>query len=93
MDALAEMRNLVDRHVGGRTRIRRLTLGLTFQELADEVGMTVVELQRFEQGFDRIDAKTLLRIAKVFDISAAWFFESFFVDDGEERNSSYVQST
>jgi transcriptional regulator with XRE-family HTH domain len=74
MEAVAVRRNPIDKRVGGRVRMKRIALGLTLQELVDEVGVTVVELQRFEAGFDRIDAKILLRLSKALAVTPAFFF-------------------
>ena len=67
--------NPIDKHVGGRVGMKRIALGLTAQELANVVGITVDQLQKFETGSTRIDAGLLLKITKAMSVSPAFFFE------------------
>jgi hypothetical protein len=56
--------NPVDKHVGGRVGMKRIALGLAARELANAVGITVDQLQKFETGSTRIDTGLLLKITK-----------------------------
>lgn len=55
--------------------MRRRLLGLTQQALADALGLTFQQVQKYERGANRISASKLYEIACVFDAPVAYFFE------------------
>lgn len=67
--------NAIDDYVGSRVKLRRRTLGLSQQALADEIGVTFQQLQKYEGGANRISASRLYRLAQALDIPLNWFFE------------------
>lgn len=80
--------HLVDVHVGGRVRMRRKALGLSQTQLADSVGITFQQLQKYERGTNRVSASKLYGMAVTLQTSVAWFFEGMpplETDDGDRR--------
>lgn len=67
--------DLADRHVGSRIRLRRLTLGLTQQQLAERVGITFQQIQKYESGVNRLRAGRLYELAGEMGVRTGWFFE------------------
>lgn len=65
----------VDRHIGSRVRTRRVTLGMSQEKLADALGLTFQQVQKYEKGANRIGASRLLHIASILDVSIEFFFE------------------
>ena len=65
----------VDRHVGARMRHRRVTLGLTQQQMADLIGVTYQQAHKYEKGINRIAAGRLYSIAKALGVDVGYFFE------------------
>lgn len=66
----------VDVHVGARVRLLRKRLGVTQQALADAIGLTFQQVQKYERGQNRISASVLHRIARALsNAEIAWFFE------------------
>jgi DNA-binding XRE family transcriptional regulator len=39
--------NLIDKHVGGRLRMRRMMLDMSQEKLADAFGITVQQVQKY----------------------------------------------
>ncbi len=64
-----------DRHVGARIRERRITLGLSQQQLAQLIGVTYQQAHKYERGLNRISAGRLYDIARVLSVPISWFFE------------------
>jgi transcriptional regulator with XRE-family HTH domain len=64
----------VDEEVGRRVRSRRLEQGLSQTELADQIGVTFQQVQKYETGTNRIGASRLERIAKTLGVSIPFFF-------------------
>ena len=67
--------NQVDRHIGSRVRARRLMLGMSQEKLADALGLTFQQVQKYEKGVNRIGASRLLHIAGILDVRIEFFFE------------------
>jgi len=67
--------NSVDSHVGSRVRLRRLELGLSQEKLADQLGITFQQVQKYERGTNRIGASRLHQIAIVLQAPITYFFE------------------
>jgi transcriptional regulator with XRE-family HTH domain len=74
--------HLVDIHVGARIRMRRKSMGLSQTQLADSVGITFQQLQKYERGSNRVSASKLYGMAVTLQTSVAWFFEGMTVLDG-----------
>jgi transcriptional regulator with XRE-family HTH domain len=73
--------HLVDIHVGARIRMRRKSMGLSQTQLADSVGITFQQLQKYERGANRVSASKLYGMAVTLQTSVAWFFEGMSVLD------------
>ncbi len=65
----------VDRHVARRMRERRITLGLTQQQVAEWIGVTYQQAHKYEKGENRISVGRLRRIAVALGVAPAHFFE------------------
>ena len=65
----------VDVHVGVRARMRRTLLGMTQTDLADALGLTFQQVQKYESGKNRISASRLCDLCRVLDVSINYFFE------------------
>lgn len=52
----------IDRHIGARIRARRLALGVSQQRIAEDVGVTFQQIQKYETGANRVSASTLYRL-------------------------------
>jgi transcriptional regulator with XRE-family HTH domain len=70
----------VDRHVGARIRLRRRLMRLSQERLADALRVTYQQLQKYEQGANRVSASKLHEIAVRLQVPVGWFFEG--LDDG-----------
>jgi transcriptional regulator with XRE-family HTH domain len=64
-----------DKHVGQRVRMRRLMLGLSQTDLADTLGLTFQQVQKYEKGTNRISASRLQRISEILQVPVEFFFE------------------
>ena len=89
--------NPIDKHVGGKVRMRRMLLGMSQEKLGDALGLTFQQVQKYEKGTNRIGASRLQQISKALNVSAAFFFEGIPVADdtsltgfAEESASAYV---
>jgi transcriptional regulator with XRE-family HTH domain len=67
--------NPVDVAVGARIRARRNVLGMSQERLADAVGVTFQQIQKYERGTNRVSASRLSQIAEALEVSPAWLFQ------------------
>ena len=67
--------NVVDIHVGGRVRMRRKMLGISQETLADALGLTFQQVQKYERGANRVSASKLYEIAKTLQVPVSFFFD------------------
>lgn len=67
--------NAVDRRLGQRVRTRRLEIGMSQEKLADLLGVTFQQVQKYEKGINRIAASRLFDIAAALDMPISAFFE------------------
>lgn len=59
-------------------------MGLSQTQLADSVGITFQQLQKYERGTNRVSASKLYGMAVTLQTSVAWFFEGMPLEaDGE----------
>lgn len=65
----------IDRHIGARIRLRRVMLGVSQEKLAEGLGISFQQIQKYEKGFNRVGASRLLHIAAILDIPINFFFE------------------
>ena len=67
----------VDRHVGRRVQEKRLNLGLTQTALANAVGVSFQQVQKYEKGTNRVSASKLFEIAEFMREEIAFFFDGY----------------
>lgn len=70
----ARRADLRDAEVGRRVRSRRLECRLSQTELADRIGVTFQQVQKYEKGVNRIGAGRLQRIAEALEVPISFFF-------------------
>jgi transcriptional regulator with XRE-family HTH domain len=69
--------NQLDHHLGGRLRLRRSALGMSQEKLADAVGLTFQQVQKYERGANRISASRLFEFAKILGVGTDFFYEQY----------------
>jgi transcriptional regulator with XRE-family HTH domain len=69
------MAHPVDVHVGKRIRHRRWLVGMTQQQLAEQVGIKFQQIQKYETGMNRVSASRLWDISESLSVPVSFFFE------------------
>jgi transcriptional regulator with XRE-family HTH domain len=62
--------------VGAKVRVRRIEQRMSQVELAQNLGVTFQQIQKYEKGVNRIAGTRLQKIAEVLDIPVSHFLES-----------------
>ncbi|MDQ8700595.1 helix-turn-helix transcriptional regulator [Hyphomicrobium sp. LHD-15] len=68
--------NEIDVLVGQRVRVRRIMNGLSQQGLAEKVGISFQQVQKYENGLNRISASKLHQIAEALNAPVHIFFQT-----------------
>jgi transcriptional regulator with XRE-family HTH domain len=67
--------NPIDVHVGARIRLRRTLLGISQVALAEAIGLTFQQVQKYEKGVNRVSSSRLVVLANALDVSIPYFFD------------------
>ena len=73
--------NPVDVHVGRQLRLLRKGKGLTQAQLADAIGVTFQQVQKYERGSNRLSASKLFDAGKALGASPTAFFQDLLDRD------------
>jgi transcriptional regulator with XRE-family HTH domain len=65
-----------DSDIGKRVREQRLAKGMSQMQLAKHLGVTFQQIQKYENGMNRIGSGRLQRIAEALNVSVAHFFQN-----------------
>lgn len=76
----------VDVFVGAQLKALRKSAGMSQTELANQVGVTFQQIQKYERGSNRIGASRLWSFCRAFDVKPGRFF------DGVEQHISNPDS-
>ncbi|MCB1546833.1 MAG: helix-turn-helix transcriptional regulator [Hyphomicrobiaceae bacterium] len=74
----------IDAHVGSRLRFRRTMMQMSQEQLAEKLGITHQQVQKYETGVTRMSASRLVEAARQLDVPTRWFFENL---DQEARDA------
>lgn len=64
-----------DRRVGRRFKERRKQLRLTQRDMADALGVSFQQIQKYERGLNRIPATKLYAASHMLNVRMEYFFE------------------
>jgi transcriptional regulator with XRE-family HTH domain len=64
-----------DLYVGARVRERRITIGMSQEQLAALVGVTYQQMHKYERGINRISVGRLWALSLALAVDVSFFFE------------------
>lgn len=77
----------IDVHVGRRIRMRRVWRDMSQMALAEAIGGTFQQVQKYEKGTNRVSASRLTEIAAFLEVTPSYFFEDMPDREGVARMS------
>ncbi len=72
---MASTPNPIDVHVGRRLRLRRTLLGMSQERLAELLGLTFQQVQKYERGVNRIGSSRLYELGQILNVPVSFFFD------------------
>lgn len=86
----------IDLHVGKRLRLAREYRGITQKELGQEMGLAFQQIQKYEQGVNRVSAGKLCQFSRILDIPFQFFFyeleEAAHIADGPTLSTDVLEA-
>ena len=83
--------NPIDVHVGARIRVRRTLLGISQERLAEAIGLTFQQVQKYEKGMNRVSSSRLVDLANTLDVAIPYFFEDMSAGVGAQTPSALMK--
>ncbi|MDG2570821.1 helix-turn-helix transcriptional regulator [Vibrio parahaemolyticus] len=65
----------IDKEIGSRVRMRRVSIGMSQEKLGDMLGLTFQQVQKYEKGMNRISVARLADIGKILNVDIGFFFD------------------
>ena len=84
--------NPIDVHVGARIRLRRTLLGISQSALAETIGLTFQQVQKYEKGVNRVSSSRLVDMANALDVTVSYFFENMPAGVGAQTPSALLKA-
>ena len=84
--------NPTDKYVGSRVRMRRLMLGMSQEALADQLGLTFQQVQKYEKGVNRISASRVQHMCHILQVPVPFFFDGAPQIEGHSGKGTEVPS-
>jgi transcriptional regulator with XRE-family HTH domain len=78
--------NPIDEYVGKRLRQKRDLSGLSQERLAEHVGVTFQQIQKYENGQNRISASRLYEFSQFIKVPISFFFDN--LDSASNQNET-----
>ena len=66
-----------NKHLGGKLKLRRLTLGLTQTKVAKAINVTFQQIQKYEKGTNGVSSIRLLQLSNYLKVPINYFYEGF----------------
>jgi transcriptional regulator with XRE-family HTH domain len=82
-----------DLELGKRVRLRRVELGISQSDLADRLGVSFQQVQKYEKGVNRVGAARLQQIATALDVPVTFFYESQTREAKEVDSLLFIDSS
>lgn len=82
----------VDLHVGKRLKARRVGMRISQSDIGKKLNVTFQQIQKYENGTNRVGASNLFRLADALEVPVSYFFEDLpkgmaagFAEDKQEK--------
>ena len=87
--------DIVDKFVGNKIKERRKTLKLSQSKLAELMGLSYQQIQKYESGTNKVTVKRLMQLANVMNVPATYFYEGVKLEEdaiGEAIDSDVLRT-
>jgi transcriptional regulator with XRE-family HTH domain len=64
----------IDVHVGARIQLRRTVMGVTQEQLAEAIGVSFQQVQKYERGVNRLSASRMFDVCHALGVPVSFLF-------------------
>jgi transcriptional regulator with XRE-family HTH domain len=75
-----------------RVRLRRTLLGISQMKLAEAIGLTFQQVQKYESGANRVSSSRLYDLAGILDVPLAYFFDEMSAGVSAQTPSALMRT-
>src|ERR1700756_1386587 len=65
----------IDKYFGDRLRARRIMMKMSQGDLANSLGLSFQQIQKYEKGTNRLSAAMMVRVAEILDVDVGYFYD------------------
>ena len=86
--------NYVDRFIGNKIKERRKVLKFSQSKLADLLGLSYQQIQKYENGSNKITVRRIVQIAALLNVPMSYFYEGLNLEDEmiDDENSDILKT-
>lgn len=77
-------------HIGQRLKERRIILGMTQTVLANHLGVSFQQIQKYERGANQLNTERLFELSYIMGVEVSYFFED--LDHAKNSNKEEISS-
>lgn len=78
----------IENHIGKQIKLLRLSRKISQKELAKKMGITYQQVQKYENGLNKISVSRLWQVCEIFEISPNFLFEDILSDEQGAKNAA-----
>ncbi len=75
-DAMQVKKIKTSREIGNKVKKKRREIGISQEELAEKLGVTYQQVQRYENGMNKLNVENIQVIANTLDVPVSFFFDN-----------------
>jgi transcriptional regulator with XRE-family HTH domain len=83
--------NAIDEVVGHNIRIHRMQRGMSQTDLAEQLGVSCQQVQKYEKGVNRVGSSRLYRLADVFEVPVVTLYDGADARRADTRGKSALK--
>lgn len=87
------LQDSTNKKIGKRLKDRRKFLNMTQKDLAEKIGCTFQQIQKYEAGINNISMQILLKLCKILNCTPHYFFGNLCLYDSQSCMDSDVQTS
>jgi CheY-like chemotaxis protein/DNA-binding XRE family transcriptional regulator len=87
MEQSSEHKTILDTYIGNRLREKRHKMNMTLTDVAQKLGLSAQQIQKYEKAQTRIPATTLFELGEMLGCDASYFFKDFAEFNKKNNNN------
>lgn len=78
----------IENHIGKQIKLLRLSRKISQKELAKKMGITYQQVQKYENGLNKISVSRLWQVCDIFEVSPNFLFENILDESRKSKKAA-----